>query len=480
MNWKKYCLAFSVILFSLWGCNIPQITLKNENKTVPAQFTGAITQQNKPDTVNMAMLNWRSYFADTNLIALIDTALKNNQELNVMMQEIALRNNEVLARSGAYMPSVKGGIGASAEKAGRYTRNGAVEEQLEIKEGERFPEPMRDFSVGLMASWEIDIWNKLHNAEKSAMMQYLAGMEGRNFLITRLIAEIANSYYELMALDNMLDIIEKNIQIQSNALHVVEQQKEYAKVTQLAVNRFQAQLLNTQNRQFAIKQKIVETENRINFLTARFPQPVKRNSAKFLEFAMDSMQIGIPSQLLANRPDIRQAELELAAANINIDVAKAEFYPSITIRSGIGFQAFNPSLLVNPASLLYNLAGDIMAPLINRNAIEAEYKSAGARQIQAVYNYEQTILNGFVDVLNQMSKMDNYTQSYQTKNKEVEILNQSVAIAGNLFNSARADYAEVLLTQREALEARMEIVETKLKQFDARVNIYRALGGGWR
>jgi NodT family efflux transporter outer membrane factor (OMF) lipoprotein len=472
-----------VFLFSLGGCVTPKLAMRNENTAVPERFNAGFGEHlaDLPqDTTTIANLQWRTYFADTNLIALIDTALKNNQELNIVLQEIELSNNEAFARQGAYLPFLNVGIGAGADRAAKFTRAGAVEEQLNIAPNTPFPRPLSDFSVGATISWEADIWGKLRNAEKSAIARYLASIEGKNFMVTRIVAEIAEAYYELMALDNMLNNIEKNIEIQSNALRVVKQQKDNARVSQLAVNRFEAQFLNTQNRQFAIKQKIVETENRINFLTGRFPKPISRNSSAFLDLKLDSLRSGIPAQLLRNRPDIRRAEYALAAAKLDIEVAKANFYPTLGIRAGIGFQAFNPAFLVNPESLLFNLAGDLLAPLINRNALEAAYNSATSQQIQSAFAYEQSILNGYVDVLNQLAKLDNFAKSYETKNKEVSILLQSVTIANNLFNSAKADYAEVLLTQREALEAQMDIFEIRAQELSAKVNVYRALGGGWR
>jgi NodT family efflux transporter outer membrane factor (OMF) lipoprotein len=470
-----HIFGYVFLLLSLWGCIPSQYATRNENKSVPESYN-SLSQ----DTLNVANQNWREYFADNNLTALIDTALKNNQELNVILQEIEVSNNETLARKGAYLPFLNVGLGAGVDKTAQYTRLGAVEEQLNVTPGTAFPKPLQDYTVGASVSWEIDVWGKLHNAEKSAVSRYLASIEGKNFMVTHLIAEISEAYYELMALDNLLDIIEKNIDIQSKAFNVIKQQKEFAKVTQLAVNRFEAQLLNTQNRRFAIKQKIVETENRINFLTARFPKPIARNSDKFLEVKFDSLHAGIPAQLLVNRPDVRQAEFALAAAKLDVEVAKANFYPTVGIRAGIGFQAFNPAFLINPESLLFNLVGDLVAPLINRNALEAAYNTATVQQIQAVYRYEQSILNAYVDILNQLSKLDNFTKSYETKSKEVEILVESVTIANNLFNSAKADYAEVLFTQKEALEAKTDAVEIKLKQLQAKVNIYRALGGGWK
>jgi NodT family efflux transporter outer membrane factor (OMF) lipoprotein len=463
-----------LLLLATAGCNIPKSSSLTESKTVPAAYYASA------DSANAAQVNWREYFSDPELIALIDTALKNNQELNIMLQEIEISRNEVRARKGEYLPTLNVGGAAGLEKPGRFTRDGAVEENLEIDDGTPFPEPLTDYTFGAYASWEVDVWKKLRNAKQSANNRYLASVEGKNFMVTNLVAEIAASYYELMALDNKLQNIEQNIVIQSNALAVAKQQKDAAMVTQLAVNRFEAQLLNTQNLQFEVKQSITETENRINFLTGRFPQPVKRNAEKFLALGADSVQAGVPSQLLQNRPDILQAEQQLMAAKLDVKVARANFYPSFRITGGAGFQAFNPAFLINPQSLMYSLAGDLVAPVINRNAIQAAYAAANAKQVQAVYNYQQTVLNAYVDVLNQLSKTDNYRQSYAMKSKEAEILTQSVAIANSLFNSARADYSEVLLTQREALDSKMELIEIKMKQLSARVNIYRALGGGWK
>jgi outer membrane protein TolC len=194
----------------------------------------------------------------------------------------------------------------------------------------------------------------------------------------------------------------------------------------------------------------------------------------------DTVFAGIPSQLLSNRPDIRKAEWELAAAKLDVKVARANFYPSFRLTAGAGLQAFNPVYLVDPESILYNLAGDLVAPLINKNAIRSVYMNANAKQVQAVYNYERTVLNAHIEVVNQLSQMDNYTKSYATKSEEADILTRSVGISNNLFRSARADYVEVLLTQREALEARIDLIEIKLKQLEAKINIYKALGGGWK
>ena len=461
------------LLFLFWACKTPELSSRTENKSVPASYN------HSQDSTNQAGIQWRQYFADPTLVAIIDTALKNNQELNITLQEIEMSSNEVKARRGEYLPFVNLMGGAGFEKDGRFTRHGAVDESIEIKPGKEFPRPLPDFMIGAYASWELDVWKKLRNAKKAAVMRYLSTIEGKNFMVTNLIAEIAGSYYELLALDRQLNIVERNVELQQTALQVVKMQKESAKATQLAVNRFEAQLLHTQNLQYQIRQQIIENENRINFLAGRFPQPISRNAAAFNEWGKEPVQPGIPSQLLLNRPDIRQAELELAAARLDIQVAKANFYPSFRLTAGVGLQAFDPTLLIKPESILYNLAGDLVAPLINKNAIRAIYLNANAKQIQAIYNYERAILNAHIEVVNQLARVENYSRSQETKSKEVEILTQSITISNNLFNSARADYMEVLLTQREALETKIDQIEIKLKEMIAKVNIYKALGGGW-
>jgi NodT family efflux transporter outer membrane factor (OMF) lipoprotein len=456
------------------ACHVPAVVQKSENKGVPAQFSSSL------DSTNSGQISWKTFFSDPNLNALIDSAFSNNQELNITMQEIEISKNEISARKGEYLPFVglKGGLGV--EKAARYTNIGASEATTEIKPGRETPEPLPDAQIGAYARWEVDIWHKLRNAKKSAVQRYLSSIEGKNFMMTNLAAEIANSYYELLALDNQLSIVQQNIEIQSNALRIVRLEKDATRVTELAVKRFEAQVLKTQNMQFGIQQKIVEAENRINFLVGRFPQRVARSTQNYETLMPEVMKAGLPAQLLANRPDIRQAELDLSAAKLDIQVARAAFYPSLGISASIGLRAFNPAYLVKlPESLMGSLIGDMMGPLINKNAIRATYYNANAKQIQAVYNYERTILNGYIEVSNQLSNIDNLEKSYDLKRREVEALNQSTAISNRLFMSARADYMEVLLTQREALETKFELVETRMQQMNAMVNVYRALGGGW-
>jgi NodT family efflux transporter outer membrane factor (OMF) lipoprotein len=469
------CLAAACILFTVTGC-VPALVEKTANtENLPKSFNSS------EDTTNTAAIQWKAYFTDPYLIALIDTALENNQELNISLQDIELDRNEIMARKGEYLPFVSLRAGSGLDKKARYTALGASEANTEIKPGREMPEPVPDFMLGAFASWEVDIWHKLRNARLSAVNRYFSTMEGRNFLRTNLVAEIANSYYELLALDNQLEIVQKNIGIRQNALEIARVQKQAARVTELAVRKFEAEVLSAQSLQYNIQQQIFEIENRINFLLGRYPQPVRRNSQAFNDLLPAAVQAGIPSQLLENRPDVKQAEWQLKAAKLDVEVAKANFYPSLDISAGVGMQAFNPAFLIKaPESILYSLVGDLTEPIINRNAIKAAYFNANARQIQAVYNYERTILNAYLEVINQLSNISNLDKSYDLKERQVAALTQSIDISNVLFKSARADYLEVLTTQRDALESKFELVEIKMQQMSAWVNIYRSLGGGWK
>jgi multidrug efflux system outer membrane protein len=252
-------------------------------------------------------------------------------------------------------------------------------------------------------------------------------------------------------------------------------------VTELAVQRFEAEVFKTQSLQYEIRQKIIETENRINFQVGRFPQRVQRNSQNFGTLVPTKIYAGVPSQLLETRPDVRQAERQLEASKINVSVARANFYPSLHLSASLGLMAFNPIYLMNtPESLIASLIGDLVGPVVNKNAITAMYKNASAKQIQAVYQYERTVLNAYIEVANQLSNIDNLEKKYTMKNNQVDALTKSTNISLRLFTSARADYMEVLLTQRDVLESRMELVETRMQQMNALVNTYRALGGGWQ
>ncbi len=479
MNRPARCPHVSAIailasaLLVLPSCRIPPLQSPCPGPPLPDSFNGSTSEQNS------AQLGWREFFADPLLTCLVDQALVGNQELRILAQEIRIANYEILARRGEYFPFVTLEAAAGLEKPSLFTPEGAVEDQLEVFPGKAFPDPLPDFLAGANVTWEVDIWRKLRNARDAATLRYLGTRDGRNFVVTRLVAEIAENYYELLALDNRLKTLDQTIAIQEESLKIAQAKKAAARETELAVKRFQAEVRKNQSEKLIIQQQIVVVENRINFLTGRYPQPVERASENYIDLELPSLCVGLPSQLLMNRNDIRQAERELMAAGLDVQVARARFFPSLDMSAGVGLRAFNLKYLFDtPDSLIYHAAGGLVAPLINRAAIKADYLSANAAQLQAVYNYQRVILNAYIEVTNYLAMAQNYGRSIEIKKQQLEALEDSVENAQLLFQNARAEYMDVLLAQRDLLDGRTVLIETKQGQLSAVVKTYQALGGG--
>lgn len=462
----------------------------------PEAFPGAIKSESS------AQVSVEEFFKDPVLTELIQHALGHNQELKILGEEIQIANNEILARQGEYLPFVELRAGSSLKKTPRFTPDGAVEEQLKAKEGKvrklprftpdgqlepayvegsskHFPNPLPSFMVAAEFSWEVDIWNRLHNARDAATLHYLATNEGRKYIVTRLVAEIAENYYALLALDKRLEVIDQTIALQKHSLEVAEAKKAAGRDTELAVQRFRAEVRKNESERLIVKQEIVKSENRINQLLGRYPQPIERGQVDFLALNIDALSVGVSPELLQNRPDIRRAELEVKSTGLDVKAARAAFYPTLTLTGGIGYEAYNTQFLFqSPESLAATITGGLVGPLINRKAIEADFMTANARQLSAIYEYQRTVLNAYVEVANRVSMVQNFRQSIALKQQQLQALEESVASASQLFQNARTEYSEVLFAQRDLLEAKLVLIETKREQLAAIVNAYQALGGG--
>lgn len=471
-RWTRFVVAFALSLTTGCASVLGSNKAREADTTVPETF-GRLAAGAGPSVA--VQRKWDEFFADPDLRALITEALQNNQQLNIQLQEIIINQNTVAAIRGEYVPRLDATVGGGVEKIPTYTSQGVSDAV------DRVPNPLPDLYFGLVASWETDIAGRLRSARKAANYRYEATIQERNFLLTEIVAEIADSYYDLLALDNQIEILDRNIELQKNALEVVKLKKAAARGTELGVQRFQAEVVKNRGRRFALDQQRIVVESRINFLVGRFPQSVERNADNFMAMNPDVIATGLPAELLDNRPDVKAAELRLEAARLDTRSAKARFFPSLRLDANVGYQAFNPAHLIDtPQSLVANLAGNLMAPLLNRAAIKAEYRSANARQVQAVFDYERSILQAFTDVYNQLNAISNLRRRYEQLAQQVAALHAAIEVSKALYQSAQVDYYEVLMTVRDSLEAEMELVEAKKGQLQAVVAVYQALGGGWR
>lgn len=470
-GWFCAALAATLVVGFANGCipKAPMGVARTPMRDVPEAFASP------RDTRNSGLIGWRTFFEDPQLVALIEAALQHNQELNIAIQETVVANAEIMARRGEYLPSVGFGASAGVEHVGAFTSQGQSDEMAGLNP------TLPDYEFGLYASWEIDVWGRLRDLAGAATYSYLASIEGQNFMVTRLVAEIASLYYELLALDRQLEVVAENIELQETALDLVTTQFRAGRATSLAPARFEAELRDMQSARYAIRQRITETENQLNMIAGRFPQPIERQASDFIDLELPAMAVGVPAELLSNRPDIRQAELELKAAGLDVQAARAAFYPSLGIEAVVGYQSYDATRLINtPDSVLFGLFGRAFAPLLNRNGITADYFSANSREMQAVLRYERAVLTAFVEVSNRVSLLRNLRDGYGLKQSQVDQLTRSIAISTQLFNSGRADYLEVLTTRRESLEAQLELIEMKQQQMAGAITLYQSLGGGWR
>lgn len=466
------------MLLAMSGCNIPCLRHPEPGAELPGDFNGAVS------SYNSAQIGIDEFFNDAALSQLIAQGLVSNLELKVRNQEVEIASNEILARRGAYLPFIFGGGRAGFDRTSRFTPLGAAEDQLTHPNG-RFPDPLPNVGLSANLFWRIDIWRELRNARDAAMERYCKAVESRDYFVTQLVAETAQNYYELAALDKRLEFLNQNIAIQQRSLEVAKAQKEAARGTELAVQRFLAEVRKNESQRLIVKQQIIEVENQINFLVGRYPQGVDRATWDLIRLDASVLSVGVPADLLENRRDIRAAEHELEASGLDVLVARARFFPRLDLTARVGTETFDPRYLFDPGAFVVGAAGEMIAPLINRKAIQADYMNANARQLQAVYDYQKTVLSAFTEVINSMAKVENYGQSVAIKQEQVKALEESVDVAYKLFGSpigeefAKVEYVDVLLATRDLLDARTVLIETKQQQLTAIIDTYQALGGGY-
>jgi NodT family efflux transporter outer membrane factor (OMF) lipoprotein len=462
----------------LSGCRIPGLCCANPGAPLPADYNGETSE------ANSSQVGVCEFFNDPALVQLITNGLAQNLELKIRNQEIQIATNEIRARSGYYLPMVGAGAFAGIDRNSRFTPTGATEDQLTFPGGGTFPSPIPNFRVSADMTWHVDIFRQYRMARDAAVQRYYEAIERRNYLITQLVAETAENYYELAALDKRLVFLDQTIELQKQGLDLAKAQWAAARGTELGVQRFLAEVRKNESQRLIVNQSIIETENKINFRVGRYPQRVERVGWDLISLDSQMLSVGFPADILLNRRDIQAAEREVAAAGLDVLVARLNFFPKLDITASVGYEAFNTKYLFDPGSFIAGAAGGLVAPLINRRAIQAEYLNANARQLQAIYNYQRTVLNAFTEVVNSLTKARNYRRSVEIKLQQVTALEKSVSVARDLFNKpireefAKVEYLDVLLVTRDLLEARTVLIETKQQQLAAIVNAYRALGGG--
>jgi outer membrane protein TolC len=438
-------------------------------------------QTNEGNTVSDVQACWKR---DSLLVQLIDSVLVRSNDIKIGFLEMAASRADFVYQRGLRMPTVGGVVQPSLRRFGKYTMDGIgnfdTNFSPNITDDQIIPKNLPDLQMGLQSSWEIDIWGKLAKRRKASALRYLATESGQQWLITSLVADVASSYGQLIALDKELDILKNNIEIQRKAFELVQVQKEAGSVNESAVQQLEAQWLNSRAQEGNVLQQITSLENDIRFLLNKPTASIHRSKFPF-QCALDtSLFARLKIDQLGRRPDVKQAKLNLMAAFETKESAALALKPSIVLSGILGVQGFQPAYLFQlPASMAYQLLGGITAPWLNRSAITSEMLRTESSWKAQDLAYQNALVKGYLEWDTQVKSLTYLQTQQQLKQREVLLTKGAINTVGTLFLTANASYLEVLTAQQNALRSELELLEISRNQWMRAINLYRVLGGGW-
>ena len=464
------CLAGGLGLFS---CKVPEVATA-ERITLPQ------SKDVRQDSIQA--LPWSEFFQDKQLCEYIEVALTNNHSYQQAIERVNISRANLRSAKGAMLPSVSAGLGIASTRFGEYTMDGvgnSTTNTPDLPKDKHIPDPYSDFGLSVGFQWEADIWGKLTNKKHAAISRWMASEEALRFSQAMLISDLATHYFELIGLDKRNEVLQKSLKKAQRSHNLTKVLKQEGAETQLAVDQFHARTLLLKSQLLANKQLIGEQERAISCLLGIFPFPIKRTHFDDLCKQSFPMEKGIPSNLLTLRPDVRAAELELLASKADTHAARAAFYPSIVLGGSGGFNSFDVAKwFVAPASLVYNLAAGITAPIFKQHEISSLWDKAQAKQRIALSQYHETAISAYAEVLDLLSTVSTLTQQIELKRREVEVLHRSATDASELFQVSYIGFLEVLSAEERLFTGEMEFIQLTTQQCRQSTLLYRALGGG--
>lgn len=409
------------------------------------------------DTASIATLGWRNLFSDKNLQALIDKGLERNTDLRVAHTRVKAAEAVLMNARLSYLPSVV------------LAPDGSIS-------GTEGAKAIKTYNLAASASWEIDLFGKVTNAKREA----LAALEGsrayRQAVETQLIATIANSYYMLLMLDRQLIISEQTLITWKETEHSIEALKRAGKSNDAAVLQAKANRLALEASVVSIRKSIRETENVLSALLADTSHDIMRGALQKQQFP-DTLSAGLPIQLLANRPDVRQAEWNLAQAYYATNAARSAFYPSLTLSGSTGWTNNVGGVVVNPGSWLFSAVGSLMQPLFNKGTNIANLRQAKARQEEALLLFQQSLLDAGKEVNNALTRWQSARIRMDYVNQQIMTLQEAVRKTELLMQHTSINYLEVLTARQRLLEAELTQAQDKFEEIQGVIDLYHAVGG---
>lgn len=448
---KIFLIGITTLL--LTACNIYKPYIRPQMQT--EKLYGVEYSTN--DTLSMTSLSWKEVFADTLLQNLIKRALLQNTDMQSALLRIDEAKATLTAARLAFLPSF-----ALAPQGNISSLNS--------------DKPIQTYQLPLTASWQLDIFGSLSNAKKQAKALYAQSKDYAQAVNSQLMANVANTYYTLLMLDSQLEIAKATEKSWQESLKSTRALKQAGKVTEAAVTQTEAACQSVTISILDLKELIVQTENSLCLLLAENPHPIERSCIEEQKLT-SSIKIGVPMQLLTNRPDVRVAERSLESAFYTTNQARSAFYPNITLSGNMGWTNGVGELIVNPEKFLVSAIGSLVQPLFANGQLTARLKIAKAAQERAAINFRQSLLNAGTEVNNALTQYQTTSAKSQLYEQQIISLQTAVRNTELLMQHGNITYLEVLAARQSLYDAELNKIANQMRQLQAIVNLYQALGG---
>ncbi len=460
-----------ILIVGLGSCKVSKDTATPQPE-LPGQFR---TAAQTADTASVADLPWKSFFADTTLQRLIDSAIVRNYDMQVALKNIESARLTLGQAKLGYWPELALSITANRSRPADNSVNGAFVPQIS---GHKYVD---DFNANVGLSWEADIWGKIRSQKSLALAAYLQTMEARKALQTNVVASVSEGYYNLLMLDAQLAIARKNVALNDSTLQILHLQYNSGDVTALAVQQGEAQELAAKELVPQLEQSILLQENALSILAGSLPDKISRNATLDGTPIRDTLSTGVPAALVSRRPDVRSSELALTIANANVGITKASLYPSLVITAQGGLNTFTASNWFNiPGSLFGIVGGGITQPLFQHKELKTKFELAKVDRERSVIQFRQSVLVAVGEVSDALGKIAKLKEQQTVATARVSTLEQAITNASSLFRNGLANYLEVITAQSNVLQSELDLASIQKDRLSAEVELYRSLGGGWK
>ena len=461
-TYKLFLLLSAPLL--LQSCFVAKNYSRPELKTESLYRTDNLPQ----DSISMASVSWKELFNDELLNSYIDQGLENNLDIRIALQNVVAAEAYLKQGKAGYYPTLSGTSSFTRTKNSRNSQFGSF-----------FTRPLEQFELSGSLSWEADIWGKIRSNKRALGASYLQSVSAHQAVKTNLVATIASTYYQLMALDKQKKIAEQTLAARKSSLETTLALKEAGQVTEVAVKQTEAQVHTTEIILIDLENNIKLLENVFCILLGEPPHKVERGSLDN-QIIGTELKTGVPYQLLSNRPDVMQAEYGLINAFELTNVAKSSLYPSLRLSANGGFQSLEFDNWLDASSLFSQLVGSLTQPIFNGRRLRTQMEVAKAQQEQALLSYKKTLLTAGREVSDALYTYSAETEKLEARSKELEAYSTAEDYSEELLNNGLANYLEVLTARQNALNSELNYVDSQYRQLNAMVELYRALGGGWK